>query len=132
MTATVTPIRRTVRAATPARWQAALRRALAEGCQLRQLATSGVAVVTSGTDASLAYVVTGADCECRAAQEGDPVCKHRALYWHRNGVLDPEPEPGAPAPAAPADGGEPYAPYVPCDQSGWTEAMRADYRRRAA
>ena len=91
-----------------------------------------MAIVTSGTDAALAYVVTGADCECRAAQEGDPVCKHRALYWHRNGVLDLDPEPEPLAPAAPAAGDEPYLSYVPCDQAGWTEAMRAEYRRQAA
>jgi len=30
---------------------------------------------------------------------GDPVCLHRAAYWHAQGVLDPEPEP--PASAAP-------------------------------
>jgi hypothetical protein len=64
---------------TPARWQAALRRAVAEGVQVRQLAGSGMWVATSATDAETAYEVTPWECECHAAQFGDPVCKHRAV-----------------------------------------------------
>jgi len=76
-------MRRTNRQATPARWQAALGRALAEGVQVRQLAGSGAWVATSGTDAATAYGldVTGRvahGCDCPAGASGDPVCKHRA------------------------------------------------------
>jgi len=82
--------------ATPARWQAALGRAIAEGVQVRQLAGSGLWLATSGTDAGTAYAlaVTGDvahGCECPAAAHGDPVCKHRAAFYHTVGVLDPEP-----------------------------------------
>jgi hypothetical protein len=64
---------------TPARWQSALRRAVAEGVQVRQLAGSGMWIATSATDAETAYEVTPWECECHAAQFGDPVCKHRAV-----------------------------------------------------
>lgn len=98
MTATITPIR-SRRHATPERWQAALKRAFAEGVQVRQLATSGVWIATSGTNPDAAYVTTGAECECPAGANGDPICKHRAAYWHMTGALDldPEPEPLPPA-----------------------------------
>ena len=101
MTATITPLRGYRLNDSPARWQRALRRALAEGVAVRQLATSGVWVATSGTDPDAAYVVTPTGCECRAAAEGDVCCKHRALLRHRLGTLDldPEPEPVPPAPA---------------------------------
>jgi len=36
-------------------------------------------VATSATDAETAYEVTPWECECHAAQFGDPVCKHRAV-----------------------------------------------------
>ena len=32
---------------------------------------------------------------------GDPVCLHRAAYWHAVGVLELDPEPETPASAAP-------------------------------
>ena len=38
-------------------------------------------------------------CSCPAGQFGDPCCKHAARYYLDAGLLDPEPEP--PAPAAP-------------------------------
>ena len=69
---------------------------------MRQLAGSGAWVATSGRDASVAYEVTGTDCECQAAEFGDPVCKHRALWWHLQGMLDLDPEPAPPAPAVTA------------------------------
>jgi len=74
-----------------------------EGVTVRQLATTGVWIATSGTDAGTAYVVTPTDCECRAAQEGDVCCKHRALLRHVRGLLtlDPDPTPAAPAIAEP-------------------------------
>src|SRR5918992_5911040 len=102
MTATVTPIRGYRLNTSPARWQKALRRALEQGVDVRQLATSGVWIATSGTDATAAYVVTPTDCECRAAAEGDVCCKHRALLRHVLGDLPLDPEPAPPAPAAPA------------------------------
>jgi hypothetical protein len=64
---------------TPARWRTALRRAVAEGVQVRQLAGSGMWVATSATNAETAYEVTPWECECHAGQFGDPVCKHRAV-----------------------------------------------------
>ena len=93
---------------TRARWQAALARALTEGVQVRQLAGSGAWVATSGSDAGTAYgleITNGVahGCDCLAGDNGDPVCKHRALWWHLAGLVhlaDPEPEP--PTPAAPA------------------------------
>ncbi|MDP9369402.1 MAG: SWIM zinc finger family protein [Chloroflexota bacterium] len=83
------------------RWQAALRRAIVEGVQVRQLAGSGAWVATSGTDASTAYVVSLRECECPAGEHGDPVCKHRAALAHRLGRLDADPEPEPQAPVAP-------------------------------
>jgi hypothetical protein len=64
---------------TPARWQSALRRAVKEGVEVRQLAGSGMWVATSTSDPETAYEVTPWECECHAAQFGDPVCKHRAV-----------------------------------------------------
>jgi hypothetical protein len=88
----------TQRHATPERWQAALKRAIAEGVQVRQLSGSGQWIATSGSREQVAYEVDGDGCSCEAAMlGGDPVCKHRALYWFVVGVLDPEPEPPAPA-----------------------------------
>jgi hypothetical protein len=114
-----TTMQRTNRHATPARWQAALARAIAEGIQVRQLAGCGAWIATSGTDASAAYelaVVNGVavGCECPAGEHGDPVCKHRAAFYHLAGQLDPEP----PTPAAPALTLVPrYCP--PCDGKGY-------------
>jgi hypothetical protein len=87
----------TRRQATPQRWQAALRRALSDGVQLRQLSGSGAWIATSGSREDVAYEVDGETCTCEAALlGGDPVCRHRALYWFMAGVLDPEPDPPAP------------------------------------
>ncbi len=94
--------RRPARRATHERWQAALQRALAEGIQVRQLAGSGAWIATSGSDTTAAYLVSGNGCECQAGEYGDPICKHRAAYWHAIGALDLEPEPIAAATPAPA------------------------------
>ena len=96
-----TAIRRPA-APSPARWQRALQRALAEGIQVRQLAGSGGWVATSGTQAGAAYEleITGTiahGCGCLAGLNGDAVCKHRAAWYFSVGLLDPEPDP----PAAP-------------------------------
>ena len=89
------------RQATPARWQAALARAFADGLRLYRAADTGAAFVTSGSDDSMIYATNGVSCSCAAAVLGnDPVCRHRALYWFDRGMLEPEPEP--PTPAAPA------------------------------
>ena len=80
-------MRTTTRESTPDRWQAALRRAIAEGVQVRQLAGSGLWVATSSHDPGVAYEVTPWSCECTAGQYDDPVCKHRAALLHRLGHL---------------------------------------------
>lgn len=97
-----TQMQRRNRTASPERWQKALARGLAEGVQVRQLNDSGAWVATSGTDANVAYLlpVTGDvahGCTCPAGQHDDPVCKHRAIFYHLIGLLDPEPEPPAPS-----------------------------------
>lgn len=104
---------RPVRIATPERWAKAAERARAEGVQVRQVASTGQWVATSGSDANVAYLmeVTGTvahGCSCLAGVNGDPVCKHRAAFYLAAGLLGPEPPtPAAPAPAAtcPACGG---------------------------
>ena len=90
-----TPIRSSVRLATPTRWRAALARAMASGIVLRYEASTGMAVVTSGSDGSICYVTDGRICTSKACANGDPVCQHRAIYWRERGVLDPEPTPPA-------------------------------------
>lgn len=87
-----TAVRQRTIADTPVRWQAAIKRADAEGVTVRQL-QCGVWVATSGTDANGAYIVTPTGCECRAAAEGDPICKHRAALRLRLGLLAVEVEP---------------------------------------
>jgi hypothetical protein len=91
------------RTGSPARWQAALDRALASGVQVRQFAGSGAWIATSASDPTVAYELAIIDgvahgCNCKAAEFGDPVCCHRAAYYHAAGLLDPEPEPVPPAP----------------------------------
>lgn len=88
---------------SPARWQKAAERAIAEGVQVRQLSGSGQWIATSGSDASAAYelAVTGAvahGCDCLAALNGDPCCKHRAAYYLLVGALTLTPKPVSPAP----------------------------------
>lgn len=94
---------RPVRRATPERWAAAAARAAAEGVEVRQIATTGQWVATSGTDRTVCYLMditngVATACTCPAGDFGDPVCKHRAAYYVAAGMLDPEP----PTPAAPA------------------------------
>ncbi len=100
-----TTITRQQRQATPARWQKALQRALDGQVQVRQLAGSGAWIATSASDGSTAYEleITGEiahGCSCLAGLNGDPVCCHRAMFYHQLGALDldPEPEPTAAAP----------------------------------
>src|SRR3954468_24950681 len=90
------------REATPERWRAAVARAIAEGVQVRQVNANGMWVTTSGTDATMAYLIevtngVAHSCTCPAGEFGDPVYKHRARYYLDMGLLDPEPEPPASA-----------------------------------
>lgn len=95
---------RRTRQATPQRWAKAARRAIAEHIEVRQVNANGMWTASSGSDAKVAYVlevVAGVvrSCSCPAGEFGDPCCKHAARYYLDAGLLDPEPEP--PAPAAP-------------------------------
>lgn len=87
--------------ASNVRWQAALKRAITNGVRVRQLAGSGQWIATSGRDPLVAYETDGVRCECPAAVLGnDPVCQHRAAFWHATGALaldDGEAEPAAAA-----------------------------------
>ena len=98
--AAVFPVDRPRRQATPERWQRALQRALFAGVEAKQLAGSGQWIVSSASRPGIAYRTDGITCDCEAAMlGGDPVCLHRAAYWYAVGVLEPVPDP--PAPAAP-------------------------------
>ncbi|MGI8477520.1 MAG: hypothetical protein ACR2OO_14280 [Thermomicrobiales bacterium] len=93
--------------------------------QVRQLATSGVWVATRGTDSTVAYVVTVAGCECRAASEGDPVCCHRVMQRNRLGMVD-RPEPTPPAmPAAVLPISRPVCPD--CRGDGYLRRQSATF-----
>jgi len=95
---------------TPERWQAALRRASAQGVQIRQI-QCGAWVATSGTDTEAAYLVTSHGCECAAGVALDPVCKHRAALREMLGTLARE-EPVAPAVEVEAEmGADDYAAF---------------------
>jgi hypothetical protein len=101
-----TSVIRRPRVATPDRWQKALQRALDGQVQVRQLAGSGAWIATSATDPATAYEIeiTGEiahGCSCLAGLNSDPVCCHRAAFYHQIGMLDLDPEPQPPAPAAP-------------------------------
>jgi hypothetical protein len=79
---------------TPRRWRAALKRALREGVEIRQLQGSGMWIATSASDLNTAYEVTPWECECHAGQFHDPVCKHRAALLVKLGRLRLEEESG--------------------------------------
>lgn len=78
------------RPSTPERWQQALIRARRGGLELRQLVGSGAWVATSERNQEAAYMVTEFECDCFAAEFGDPVCKHRAMLRYRLGHLPME------------------------------------------
>ena len=95
---------RRTRQASPERWQRAAQRAIKESIEVRQVNENGMWVSTSGSDATLAYLLeirngVVVSCSCPAGQFGDPCCKHAARYYLDADLLDPEPDP--PAPAAP-------------------------------
>jgi hypothetical protein len=96
---------RRTRQASPERWAKAAQRAIAEHIQVRQVNENGMWVSTSGSDATLAYLLEIrkgliVSCSCPAGQFGDPCCKHAARYYLDAGLLDPEPEGSPPASAA--------------------------------
>jgi hypothetical protein len=97
--AAVSPVVRKSRQASPERWQRALQRALFAGVAAKQLAGSGAWIVASASRPGVAYETDGIACTCEAAMlGGDPVCLHRAAFWHAQGVLDlDDPEPPPPA-----------------------------------
>lgn len=79
------------RQATPARWQAALQRAMAANCAYMQLEGAGGAWAISSTqDDERGYLATTHTCTCQAALSGDEVCLHRALVRALTGTM-PEP-----------------------------------------
>jgi hypothetical protein len=97
---------RRTRQASPERWAKAAQRAIAEHIQVRQVNENGMWVSTSGSDATLAYLLEirnglVVSCSCPAGQCGDPCCKHAARYYLDAGMLDLDPEPDPPAPVAP-------------------------------
>lgn len=93
------------RQASPARWVKAAERAVTEGIEVRQIASTGQWVATSGTQSNVCYLLevtngTVTRCTCPAGEYGDPCCKHAARFYLDAGMLDPEPPtPAAPAPA---------------------------------
>ncbi len=74
------------RIGTVERWARAAERAAVAGVQVRRVAGVGY-VVSSGTDADTAYVVTLTGCQCAAAVNGDPVCRHRAALAVALGII---------------------------------------------
>lgn len=72
------------RETTPVQIAAAIRRAVAEGIQVRRVNTSNVWTASSGRDESKAYELVihkGAvvSCSCKAGEFG-AYCKHRAAW----------------------------------------------------
>ena len=77
------------RTASPERWRNALKRARAEGLRLYRIAGSGDVVVTSSRLHDTVYATDGLTCECEAAMlGGDPICKHRAIFWFEQDMLN--------------------------------------------
>lgn len=64
---------------TPARWDAALDRARVKNIQVWQDRETGDFLALS-SDATKLYTVRWYDCTCAAAEAGDPVCVHRAMF----------------------------------------------------
>lgn len=80
------------RHATPARWQAALQRAMVANLAYMELTgTDGAWAISSTRDDERGYLATTHTCTCQAALSGDEVCLHRALVRALTGTM-PEPE----------------------------------------
>jgi len=127
--------RRRPAADTPARWVAALERAVAANLAYMQLAGGdGAWAVASTRDPETGYVATTDTCTCPAGRAGDPCCCHRALVRALLGLLPP---PAAGAVCATClgtghveeqreEGGVPVAWVVPCGcpaADAWVDAM---------
>ena len=83
------------REATPQRWEAAARRAVDEGVQVRQVNESGAWVATSASDPVMCYLLEVRQgvvvrCSCPAGAHGDLCCKHAARFYLDAGVIDPD------------------------------------------
>lgn len=105
--------------ATPERWQAALARAIAESLKVFHNEETGrVTVVkyTALTGYVNPHITDGVRCDCQAGQSGDPVCKHRAMFWHSEGILD-------------LDAATPMPVVVPCYVCNATGRNRRSGRR---
>lgn len=77
-----------IRQESPARWQAALKRGIAQGLEVLVVADTGERMVTSASKLDTLHRTDGYNCTCEAALSGDPVCQHRAavrfcLNWLR-------------------------------------------------
>jgi hypothetical protein len=87
-------VSRTTHPDSPERWAAAYQRALDAGLMIRPGIFGGPWTVTSKSRPDLCYAVDAIRCGCMAAEKGDPVCMHRAIFRAVTGTL-----PHAPAPA---------------------------------
>jgi hypothetical protein len=79
MVATTRPAARRLNIDSPARWDAALKRAIGKGLRLFQHDATGQ-WFCSASDGQSLYAVGHYTCECAAALANDPVCQHRALF----------------------------------------------------
>lgn len=82
---------------TPQRWEDALRRSIEDGVIVRQLHPTGQWIATSRDKEGDAYQLDviaafAYGCSCPAAEHGDPVCKHRAAFYAKMGLLATTPE----------------------------------------
>lgn len=91
------------RTASPERWVKAAARAINEQIEVRQIASTGQWIATSGTQANLCYILEVnrglvLSCTCTAGQYNDPCCKHAARFYLNTGVLSgPDDDDGAAA-----------------------------------
>jgi hypothetical protein len=82
-----------VTTANAQRWQAALKRAIAEAVDILVEPISGEVFCESSTRPGTLYAVSRTSCTCKAGQQGVP-CKHRACFLAQLGELSLEPDPG--------------------------------------
>jgi hypothetical protein len=120
------------RVASEERWQAALRRALANGVEIFTVAGSAQLMATSVSRLDVLYPVSATDCGCPAARDRDPVCQHRAAARFILGLLDDPREP-QPRPClwcsgrgvVPNDYQQRYDRCVDCAGTGLWQAVAA-------
>jgi hypothetical protein len=77
------------RVESPARWQKALERAVANGLEVFTVHDTGERMVTSASRLDVLHRTDGRACTCEAALAGDPVCQHRAAVRFLLGWLGP-------------------------------------------